>query len=1346
MEWESHVRKPVEGRSAGYDLRATTFSVGVLCDFLRAPDAEAGAAANAALAQLGAFVGADRAHLVRLDARNDPEVAGNWVAEGASRTSDCVRGLVQAIPEEWQLVLRQGAPVVVPDIAALTPDLRQRAALGNRTHAALVILPMADAGRLFGVVILEAVRPDSNLIQNDFDLLTPVTNGMMMLLRRADAALDNARSQAASAIGYSRLRAMLDAMPDIVGEVDADGRYTHMHSGRPEELKDPVEEMLGKTVEEVLPADVAAQRRDLMRELDSGARPESRLYHFDTALGMRWFHLTAARRAAIGPDDRHGYLFISRDVTREIEQQRAIERLSEVAKLSSNLVIVTDADDRIEWVNAAYERHTGYALDEIRGKLPGPLLQTDRTDPATKERIRVAIRDRAPVSEEILYRKKDGEEYWVHLDIKPLLDAAGQHTGYIGMMIDTTERNQKAAELNAKTEEAVAARQRLTDAIDALGDGFVLYDADDRLLMFNQRYKEFYAEAGSFLVPGTRFEDIVRNGLAHGQPPEAMGREVEWLAVRLAGHRSGRFIQEQSLPDGRILRVTEHRTPAGELIAVHSDITDLKRAEKRLVNVIDGAQVGTWEWTLETGVNAINERWAAILGYSRAELEPVTIGTFRALLHPDDLHGTDVLFELIFSGQTNRFERELRMRHQRGHWVWILSRGSVTRYGRDGEVESMAGVHTDITEIKQAGQRLSNVIDGAQVGTWEWTVETGVNDINERWAEMLGHQRAEIAPMTYELWKKLLHPDDLPGADAKVQRCWTEGKDTYEAEYRLRHKAGHWLWVMDRARVISRGADGAPELMAGVQIDISEQKAREDALILAKAEAEHAMADRASAEKRFHDIAAVSEDWFWELDGDLRFSFLSHPEFFASIGMQIADIIGKTFDDRLRADPDRRAGANWDLLLAKLAARAPFRGFVYRAPLSPGREEHWFRISGAPIIDSAGEFIGYRGVGSDVTDLYVAKARAEAASQAKSMFLANMSHEIRTPLNGVLGMAELLDSALMDQEHKRMIGTIRESGEELLNILNDILDMSKIEAGKMELEAKPFRPMELAARVEDLHSLRAEEKGLSFEVLTGSGADLPRIGDPHRVRQILHNLISNAIKFTECGEVTVKLSGKKGHPLIIEVRDTGIGMTPEQTARLYEDFTQADSSVTRRFGGTGLGMAITRKLVEMMEGEISVESALGKGTTVKVSLPLQVSETATKPVKAVESVSLEGLHILAADDNRTNRQILEKMLVRKGAAVTIVNDGLQAVQAWASGRYDVVLLDVAMPVMDGVTALQTIRAREAESNRTEMPIIAVTANAMAQQVAEYLIAGFDACVAKPINMTDLTRLIRSFVP
>ncbi|QYK41001.1 MAG: PAS domain S-box protein [Paracoccaceae bacterium] len=248
---------------------------------------------------------------------------------------------------------------------------------------------------------------------------------------------------------------------------------------------------------------------------------------------------------------------------------------------------------------------------------------------------------------------------------------------------------------------------------------------------------------------------------------------------------------------------------------------------------------------------------------------------------------------------------------------------------------------------------------------------------------------------------------------------------------------------------------------------------------------------------------------------------------------------------------------------------------------------------------------------ADITEQYrnefrlkEAVIRAEAANRAKSQFLANMSHELRTPLNGVLGMAEVLATMVTDTEQQRMLATIRDSGELLLNILNDILDMAKIEAGKLSLETVPFDPMRLAERMDALFWRQADAKRLSFEVMVPGGALVPRLGDPLRVQQILHNLVNNAIKFTLAGEVRVYLSDEPDGTLLIEIRDTGIGMTEEQVARIFDEFEQADGSTTRRFGGTGLGMSIVRRLIDMMQGEIRIESQPNRGTRISLRLPL----------------------------------------------------------------------------------------------------------------------------------------------
>jgi signal transduction histidine kinase/AmiR/NasT family two-component response regulator len=370
--------------------------------------------------------------------------------------------------------------------------------------------------------------------------------------------------------------------------------------------------------------------------------------------------------------------------------------------------------------------------------------------------------------------------------------------------------------------------------------------------------------------------------------------------------------------------------------------------------------------------------------------------------------------------------------------------------------------------------------------------------------------------------------------------------------------------------------------------------------------------------------------------------------------------------------------------------------------------------------------------------LRAAQARAEAANAAKSAFLATMSHEIRTPLNGVLGMAQAMGAEKLSGRQREQLGVIRKSGESLLAILNDILDLSKIEAGKLELEIVDFDLSEVARGAYSAFTAIASKKGLSFDLDTRAAAGRYR-GDPSRLRQILYNLISNALKFTERGEIQVTAVYQAGG-LSITVRDTGAGISPENLNRLFQKFDQLDSSTTRRFGGTGLGLAICRELATLMGGQITVESTLGKGSAFSLHIPLERLGDESAPASAPPSdsdVARLALRVLAAEDNAVNQLVLKTLLQQLGLDPHVVEDGEAAVAAWESADWDVILMDVQMPVMDGMAATTVIRAREAATGRPRTPIIALTANAMSHQVVEYLQIGMDGHVAKPITVADL---------
>jgi signal transduction histidine kinase/ActR/RegA family two-component response regulator len=379
-------------------------------------------------------------------------------------------------------------------------------------------------------------------------------------------------------------------------------------------------------------------------------------------------------------------------------------------------------------------------------------------------------------------------------------------------------------------------------------------------------------------------------------------------------------------------------------------------------------------------------------------------------------------------------------------------------------------------------------------------------------------------------------------------------------------------------------------------------------------------------------------------------------------------------------------------------------------------------------------------------ELTRAKGAAEDANVMKSEFLANMSHEIRTPLNGVLAMAQVMTMHPLPDAQRERLDVVRQSGETLLAVLNDLLDISKIEAGRLEIETAPFDICEVVAGAVAAFTSMANEKGLSFAVEIRDAAKGRWLGDSARLRQIIYNLVSNALKFTEAGSVRLTIDSIEVDGLAMlsaSIVDTGIGIAPEALPKLFQKFVQADSSVTRRFGGTGLGLAICRQIAELMGGTINIQSTLGEGTRCEVLLPLPwIGPAIALPIPARPTLNapdgdLGRLRILAAEDNPTNRLVLKTVLQAIGVEPVIVDNGRLAVDYWKSSPVDLVLMDVQMPVLDGLLATREIRALEAERGLPRTPIIALSANAMKHQVDEYLAAGMDAHLAKPIQLEKL---------
>jgi signal transduction histidine kinase len=380
-----------------------------------------------------------------------------------------------------------------------------------------------------------------------------------------------------------------------------------------------------------------------------------------------------------------------------------------------------------------------------------------------------------------------------------------------------------------------------------------------------------------------------------------------------------------------------------------------------------------------------------------------------------------------------------------------------------------------------------------------------------------------------------------------------------------------------------------------------------------------------------------------------------------------------------------------------------------------------------------------------------ARQQAVRANAAKSDFIANVSHEIRTPLNGVLGMTQALAREDLTASQRARLDVIQSSGEVLLSLLNDVLDFSKIEAGKLELETAPFDIGRVAQGVAETFEDLAREKGLSFRLTRVEPFAGAVLGDAARVRQILSNLVSNALKFTSTGSVEIRVTALDG--IVLEVVDTGIGVPADKISTLFAKFEQVDATTTRRFGGTGLGLSISRELARMMGGQISVESELGAGSRFRVDLPLASDPNAAgADHHAFEADGLGSaplvdagapLRILAAEDNKTNQLVLTTLLADLEVDLTLVDDGLQAIQTWRDGAFDLILMDMQMPVMDGMTAIREIRSAERAAGRVRVPIIAFTADVMSHHLGAYRAAGVDGVVAKPVRFEALVAAIEA---
>ena len=961
----------------------------------------------------------------------------------------------------------------------------------------------------------------------------------------------------------------------------------------------------------------------------------------------------------------------------------------------------------------------------------------------------------------------------------------------------------------------------------------------------------------------------------------------------------------------------EHGKPQS-YIAIRTDVTPLKLQELELEQhktqlqlVIDTTAVGIWDWFIDTSKVTFNNRWAEIIGYKLSELEPTTINTWYKFAHPDDLVISEQKLKAHFNGDTDYYVSEARMKHKDGHWVWVLDTAKVVDWNLDGSPRRMIGTHLDITERKQieselqySRDRFASLVENIPGVIYRckfdkaWTMLY----MSDQVKDITGYTPDDFINNKTLSFAAIIHDGDQD-VELQVSTCIAQ-KLPWSIEYRVKRNDGSIRWVHEKGQAIY-GDDNEVLYLDGFILDITERHntqveiTRQQNLLEAMSKQGQIGAWEINLEnqtmywsdevKVIHEVpdgfepsidtainfykpgehrdkistlfecaVTLGESWSVELiiltytgkerwvksmgqaefkDGKCVRVFGSFQSIDAHKRLELESEKANAYNKNLASLTVSPEVQNSDVAqVKKLAIKSmvevlnverasiwifnkqcdemachglytrkdgfvDFDGVLKKADF-PSYYEATFEQNLVAIEDvythkatieftqsytqplniqsmldaviSSGdgnlgilcaETVGAKHIWTQSEETYlrslatlvgstlvsqkrketaeklkVALVQAQDAAIAKSQFLATMSHEIRTPMNGVLGMLELVELEPLSKPIEKKVAIAKSSAHSLLGVINDILDFSKAEAGKVELEHIHFNARDLIGEIAEAQAFTAQEKGIEIILDLVSLEPSHLMGDPGRIRQVVTNLISNAVKFTSQGEVVVSASIEKTDQdllLNIKVKDSGIGITEAKQQQLFTPFSQVDASTTREYGGTGLGLAICKQLCELMNGKISLASEPGKGS--EFTATMQVAEGIEKE-RTIPNINMSSLNVLVVDDNETNRLVISQQLGHWGANVTLASSAKQALELCAQRiennqpMFDIAVLDMQMPEMDGMELCKVLKAHD---DYKAMPLVMMTSIAGMEGAQRYSKIGFQAYFPKPVTTADL---------